>query len=150
MKLIAALSVCLFVASISNGQTAKTATKGTADKKAAALPTTNISGVIKNTRNKPLKGVEAFVYQADSTIIASGNTDSSGHYSTNKVPAGVYFVKLVYPSKKVTMVYGITIKAASVELNLKADAPEADTMISYDVAMPKPKNDGKKGDVKKK
>ena len=147
MKLIAALSVCLFMSAISIGQTAKTP-KAATDKKAAALPTTNISGVIKNARNKPIKGVEAFVYQADSTIIASGNTDSAGRYSTNKIPSGVYFVKLVYPSKKVTLVYGISIKAASVELNLKADAPEADTMLSYDVVMPKPV--GKKDDQKKK
>jgi hypothetical protein len=135
MKIIAALSVCLFMANISQGQTAAAPKKGASDKK--VIKVNNITGVIKNSRNKPIKGVEAFVYKADSTIIASGNTDSSGHYTTNGVPEGTYFVKLIYPGRKVTMVYGINVKASSVELNLKADAPEADTMMAYEVVMPK-------------
>lgn len=138
MKLIAALSVCLFVAQVLHGQTAATTPKGTPDKKAGANKGVSIMGTIKTMHNKPIKGVEAFVYQADSTIVASGNTDAEGRYSTNGVPPGTYFVKLIYPTRKVTVVYGITIKTQNLELSLNADAPDADTMYSYDHVKPKP------------
>ncbi len=143
MKIIVALSACLFVFNASNGQTKQTASKD----KAVLTGKTTISGYIRNGRNKPIKGVEAFVYKMDSSIIASGNTDSTGHFETNGFVPGPYFVKVVYPSRKFTLVTGITTKTGTTELNLKGDAPEADTAFAYDVLMPKP--DPKK-DMKKK
>ena len=138
MKILATLSICLFVCHASFGQTTAATTKSSKSSKDVKLSKSVIYGTIKNMRNKPVKGVEAFVYKPDSSIIASGITDSAGRYETNGVPAGPYFVKLVYPSTKSVIVSGITLKTGSAELNLKADAPEADTTYTYDVLMPKP------------
>lgn len=145
MKIVAALSVCLFVAGITHGQTAPAPKKGTADKTVAVKGNT-ITGTIKNMRNKPIKGIEAYVYKEDSSIIASANTDEMGHYMTNSVPSGKYFVKLVYPTRKFVLVYGIEVKSGNIELDLKSDSPEADTMFAYDNIRPKPiaKKDEKK------
>lgn len=144
-KIIAALSVCLFMGGISHGQTAAAPKKGT--DKTVIGKGNNVTGTIRNLRNKPIKGVEAYVYKEDSSIIASANTDSAGHYTTNSVPAGKYFVKLVYPSRKFALIYGIEIKAGALELDYKADAPDADTMFSYDNI--RPKAIAKKDDKKK-
>ena len=137
MKLIATLSVCMLIFSASYGQMAD-AKKGGAEKGAGKSGKTVFMGSIRDMRNKPIKGVKAFVYKQDSTIIASGYTDSTGHFETNSVPAGQYFVKVVYPSAKATLIYGITLKNTSLEINLKSNPPEADTMFAYDLLMPKP------------
>ena len=147
MKIIATLSVCLFVFCTSYGQQAAThKSSGTKVTKPVFM------GSIRDTRNKPIKGVKAFVYKQDSTIVASGYTDSTGHFETNSVPAGLYFVKIVYPSTKTTMIYGITMKAASMEINLRSNPPDADTMLAYETLLPKPevKKSGKStGSTKK-
>jgi hypothetical protein len=87
--------------------------------------------------------MKAFVYKADSTIIASGFTDADGHYETNAVPAGTYFVKLIYPTDKVTMIYGIEVKK-STELNYAGAPPAEDTMVAYETLVPKVKIGGPK------
>ena len=134
MKLIATLSVCLFVFSASNAQVAPAKKAAPAGKSSKTV----FMGSIRDMRNKPIRGVEAFVYKPDSSIIASGYTDSTGHFETNSVPAGAYFVKLVYPSTKATTIYAITMKNTSMEINLKSNPPEVDTMFAYDLIMPKP------------
>lgn len=132
MKLIAALSASLFFSFASLAQSApakKASTKNKLDK-------TIVYGTLTDAKHKPVKGMKAFVYKADSTIVASGYTDATGYYETNQVPAGTYFVKFIYPTDKVTMVYNIEIKKA-VELNYSANAPVEDTMIAFDALYPK-------------
>ena len=151
MKIVVALSLCVSLAGTAIAQ--KTAAPSDQkDPKAAAAakpPKGNsVFGTIRNARNKAVKGVEAYVYTADSTIVASGLTDTGGHYSTNSFPAGNYYVKLVYPpSRKFVIVYNIQIKPEKqgpVILDLRADVPEADTMFSYDFVKPKLAKDDKK------
>lgn len=132
MKIVSVLAACLFVSLTSSAQTTaakKATTKSKADK-------TMIYGTLTDTRHKPVKGMKAFVYRADSTIVASGFTDATGYYETNSVPAGVYFVKLIHPSDKITMIYNIEVKK-SVELDYSSNGPVEDTMISYDILYPK-------------
>jgi hypothetical protein len=139
MKFIATLSVCLFMSGAMMAQTAPAKVK----KAKSDKDKTVIYGTLKDARNKPYKGMKAFVYKADSTIIASGFTDADGHFETNNVPAGTYFVKLIYPTDKVTMVYNVEVKK-SVPLDLKGAPPAEDTMIAYDVLYPKTKPAAKK------
>ncbi len=136
MKLIATLSACLFVFGTSYGQNAPSAKK-TGHKAAANDNKTMISGSLRDMRNKPIKGIKAFVYKPDSTIVASGFTDGTGHFETNNLMPGTYFVKLIYPTDKVVLVYGLEVKK-SLELNYKANPPAEDTMLAYDLIMPKP------------
>ena len=153
MKCIAALSLCLFISAASFGQTAPKQQKNAPGQKTANPAKYVITGKIKDMRNKPIKGVQAFVYKPDSTIIASGFTDTGGHYETNSVLPGAYYVKLVYPGAtgKMAIVSGVTVKTASTELNVKANVPDADTAYTYEALMPPPevKKDGKK-EMKKK
>lgn len=144
MKLIATLSVCLFVFSASFGQTAS-ATKKSPVHKPGDPDKTTIYGTLRDARNKPMKGVKAFVYKPDSTIIASGITDMMGNYETNGLPQGMYFVKFIYPTDKVALVYNIDVKK-SVQINYKSNPPAEDTMMALETIMPKaePKKGGKK------
>ena len=145
MKLIATLSVCLFVVSASFGQTASATKKGSAHK-AGNPDKTMIFGTLKDARNKPVKGVKAFVYKQDSTIVASGFTDAMGKFETNNVAPGTYFIKFVYPTDKTVLVYGIEMKK-STEINYKGNPPAEDTMLSLETIMPKA--DPKKAPAKK-
>lgn len=135
MKLIATLSVCLFVFSAAFGQTAS-ATRQAPVHKPGDPDKTTIYGNLRDARNKPVKGVKAFVYKPDSTIIASGLTDMMGNYETNGLQPGLYFVKFIYPSDKVALVYNIEVKK-SVQINYKANPPAEDTMIALETIMPK-------------
>ena len=137
MKLVATLSVSLFAISAVNGQVKTATTVKVTGSKTVIIQKNTIFGTIKSVRNKPMKGVEAFVYKADSTIIASGITDSAGHYETNGVPDGAYYMKIVYPSKHVAMVQGVNVKKGGTELNVKIEMPEADTILGYNQLMPK-------------
>lgn len=97
-----------------------------------------ISGSIHDIRNHPMAGLQTFVYAPDSSIIASGYTDAMGMYETNSVMPGTYKVKIVYPSNKAVIITDVTLKRGSIMLNLKADPPSADTVITYGVLVPKP------------
>ena len=148
MKIVVALSLCLSLAGTTFAQ--KAAAPEQKDPKAATKPAkgNSVFGTIRNARNKAVKGVEAYVYTADSTIVASALTDTGGHYATNSFPAGNYYVKLVYPpARKFVIVYNIQIKPekqGTVILDLRANVPEADTMFSYDFVKPKLIKDEKK------
>lgn len=140
MKLITAISLSLLISGTSFAQ-------GAAQKSAKPNPDKSvISGTIRDTRKQPVKGVEAFVYKTDSSIIASGITDMTGHFETNGVVPGDYFVKLVYPSvKNVMFITGISIKKpGNTEINYKGDAPVADTAVAYAELMPAAVKDTKK------
>jgi len=143
MKLITAFTLGLFAATASFAQQ-KAADKTTEAKKADKCI---ISGTIRNTRKMPVTGVEAFVYKADSSIVASGSTDATGHFETNSVMPGDYMVKIVFPNRFNMMVTGITIKKpGNTVIDFKGDAPASDTTIAYSVLVPQPapKTPGKK------
>lgn len=134
MRIIATLTVCLLVTGILHGQTVKNNTKqkprsGNAFKKV-------VYGVIKDDRRRPFAGISAFVYAPDSTILASATTDADGRFQTNGVLPGAYFIKIIYPNRTTSIIYGFTIKE-DLELNLNMSAPESDTMIKYEAVAPK-------------
>lgn len=129
MKLISALSACLFLSFASFAQT-------TPAKKNNKIDKTIIYGTLTDARHKPVKGMKAFVYRADSTIVASGYADAMGYYETNAVQPGIYFVKFIHPTDKITMVYNIEVKK-SVQLDYSANAPTEDTLIAFDALYPK-------------
>lgn len=143
MKRIMATAVCICTLASAFAQT-NTAHKGTTPAHKPVRPL--VSGTIRDARYRPIKGAEAFIYQKDSSIIASGYADSMGHYETNAVMPGTYNVKIVYPGAKAIMVTGVVIKAGPTELNLKTAVPDADTSIPYTTLMPQPE---KKKAVKK-
>lgn len=124
--------------------------KTTAKVKEEKIKKICVFGNIKTLKNKSIKGVQAFVYKPDTSIVASGFTDTSGKFETNGVVAGPYAVKVVYPNKKIVWVTGVDIKDKCVELNLKMDAPAEDSTLEYKTLMPPPpaKKDAK--DAKKK
>ena len=97
-----------------------------------------VGGYIRDVRSKPMKGVKAFIYMPDSSIAASGYTDSTGFYETNSVAPGKYTVKLVYPSYKAIVITGVVIKKGITPINFKANAPEADTTVAFADILPKP------------
>lgn len=134
MKNIAAISVSLFMFGATYAQSVPGGVKKTA---VPDGPKNLVAGSIRDMRNKPIKGVQAFVYRPDSAIIASGYTDSIGRFKTNSVAPGVYFVKIVYPSTRVTTITGVNVGVGTTEINLRTAPPEADTFINYDVIAPK-------------
>lgn len=137
MKLIITLPVCLLAISVANGQVKTTGTVTTT--RTTVVKKNVVYGDIKTIRNKPIKGVQAFVYnKTDSSIIASGSTDDAGHYETNAIPDGEYYMKIVYPSRKIAIVEGVVIKNGARELDIKIQEPEADTILGYTLLMPKP------------
>ena len=105
---------------------------------------TAIGGSIRDARYHPLPGVETFIYQADSSIIASGYTDAKGYYETNGVLPGKYDLKIVYPSNKAVIVKGVPVKSGVTQLNLNLNPPDADTTLLYTDLVPKvePKKKG--------
>lgn len=133
MKQLILLSACLLSAGALFAQKPAVPIK-----KGVHGPKCNVGGSIRDTRNHPVEGVKAFIYQADSSIIASGTTDATGNYETNNVAPGVYMVKLVYPSYKVVMVSGVKIKLGGAQISLKTDPPVADSSINYTDIVPKP------------
>lgn len=100
-----------------------------------------VAGYIRDAHNRPIERVQTFIYRLDSSIIASGYSDSLGKYCTNVLPAGNYYVKLVYPSDKVLFITGVAVGSkGNTILNVKLNAPDADTAIDYKVLYPKADN----------
>lgn len=97
-----------------------------------------LTGTFTDARNRPVPGVQAFIYGKDSSIAASGFSDSLGHYETNSVFKGVYYVKLVYPAAKTILVTDVTLKPGFNPMNVKSNAPEADTTVPATTYMPAP------------
>jgi hypothetical protein len=138
MKQIIALALGLMMFGAANGQSVSAELKAAAAAKKAAAMRPGITGTITDSHREPVKGVKAFLYGADSTIIGSGYTDAAGHYETNSVPAGVYMLKLEYPSTKTALITGIALKKVQLTLNMRMDAPTEDSLIHYSEIAPKP------------
>ena len=138
MKQLILLAICLFTISASRAQNASRKTGAQPARKGnQANNKTAIGGLIKDAHNHPIPGVEAFVYKPDSSIAASGFTDSMGHYETNAVMPGKYDLKIVYPSEKMAMVTGVIVKKGVTNISLKMDDPPADTLILFYELQPK-------------
>jgi len=134
MKKLIAFAACSFIISSSFAQNQKV----TDAKKLIAAKRCAIAGVITDMHNFPLKGTEAFIYQPDLSIIASGYADAQGHYETNSVLPGTYVVKIMYPNQKTSLVTGVVLKPGITQINIKADEPTADTSMPYTDIAPKP------------
>jgi len=106
-----------------------------------------IGGYLTDTRKRPIRGVQAFIYMPDSTIGASGFTDSTGYYETNNILPGTYDLKIVYPSTGASLrITGVpVIKETITEISFfKGEIPASDTTFSYSVIEPKPIEQPKK------
>ena len=134
MKKIIALAACSLAVSAAMAQNAP---KAPAKKLVSNAAKCAITGFIRDTRNKPVEGVKAFIYKPDSSIAASGYTDSKGNYETNSVAPGTYFVKLVYPSYKTIMVSGVVMKMGLTLVSFKTSPPAADSVVPYTDLVPK-------------
>jgi hypothetical protein len=131
MKQFIAFTACIIISGTSFAQKTGTNAKKTNPNKSA------IAGVLQTMRKQPIAGVNAFIYKKDS-IAASGFTDSAGYFETNYTVPGVYNLKLVYPSEKTVIVTAVPVKARTItRVDLKMNAPEADTTISYLSIAPK-------------
>ncbi len=139
MKQIIALTICLFISGASFAQKkAKTDNSpAAAQRKLVASGRCAIKGYFHDTHKHPIIGVKAFIYQKDSSILASGYTDSTGHYETNSVLPGVYVVKMVYPTDKTLTITGVTLKKGYTDLSIKADPPTTDSTQPYTDFVPK-------------
>jgi len=137
MKRITLLAICLCAASALQAQ--KQAPKKVNSTAAhRAKNRTAIGGFILDNRRQPIPGVEAFVYRADSTIAASGYTDSMGHYETNAVLPGKYDMKIVYPSDVMASVTGVVVKKGITNISITMASPPQDTLILFYELQPKP------------
>jgi Carboxypeptidase regulatory-like domain len=134
MKKLIAFAACSFIISSSFAQNQNVITA----KKLIAAKRCAIAGTITDMHRFPLKGAEAFIYQPDSSIIASGYADAQGHYETNSVLPGTYTVKIMYPNQKTCMVTGVVLKPGITQVNITADEPATDTSMPYADITPKP------------
>lgn len=155
MKPLIAFSICMLACGAVSAQKAKPAPLPPIN----ALPQRDkkfhksaIGGYFTDMRKRPVKGVKAFVYGADSSIIASGFTDSAGYYETNSMPAGRYDLRILYPGAKFTeTVEKVPVVAGKItEVSFrKGEVPAADTSFAYEVIAPKPPEKKVKAPVKK-
>lgn len=154
MKQLTSIAICLLIAASSYAQAPKKTTKQvlppitTLPQRNKAFHKSAIGGYFTDMRKRPIKGVKAYVYGADSSIVASGFTDSSGYYETNSMTPGVYNLKINYPGSKFTkMISGIPVMATKITniSFIKENGPEADTLIDYKDIAPKPIEKAKKG-----
>jgi len=136
MKPVTALAICLFAAGTISAQ--QTTQKSSAPKSKSKKEENAVEGTIKDAHRHPIADVQAFIYAKDSSIIASGYTDATGHFETNAVMPGSYTVKVVYPDAKIIMVTGVVIKKGYTPLNISAEPPTADTTLPYTSFMPLP------------
>ena len=153
MKRIITLAVCILICGTVSAQKKKVVTPNISviPQKPGVYHKSAIGGYFTDMRKHPIKGLQAFIYLPDSTIGASGFTDSTGYYETNNITAGIYDLKIVYPKTGVAMrITGVPVVRETItEISFfKNEAPSADTMISYSAIEPapiaKPKAKGKK------
>ncbi len=138
MKRFVILATCMFTFGASFAQKKEQYDPAKAQRLLIASGKCALTGSFTDARNHPIPGVQAFIYGKDSSIAASGYSDSVGHYETNSVFKGVYYVKLVYPGAKTILVTDVTLKPGFNPMNVKSNAPMADTTIPAITFMPAP------------
>lgn len=122
---------------------ANPAKPGNAAKTSAKVRKNAISGVVRDSRKRPVARVQMHVYLADTALIASGYTLADGRYETNSMPPGVYTVKVVNPNWKHRIyVTGVPVKMRqTTPLDISLDEPEEDNSVPYTDVMPAAKKD---------
>lgn len=137
MKQTIILSACILLSGISFGQGAKAKNDpATIQRNLIASGRCELTGRFTDARNHPLSGVQVFIYEKDSSISASGFTDSMGHYETNAVLPGLHNVTISYPAAKRAFIMNVPMKKGFNPLSLKADPPAADTTLDLGTVMP--------------
>ena len=153
MKRFITLAICLFIFGAVSAQKKKAPTPNISviPQKAGVYHKSAVGGYFTDMRKHPIKGLQAFIYLPDSTIGASGFTDSTGYYETNNIAPGMYDIKFVYPGSAFSMmISGVPVVRETItEISFfKGDIPTADTTIPYSAIEPKPiekpKGKGKK------
>lgn len=145
-QIMALLSVVFIAGSAMAQQPAGQKPMTPEQKRLADLRKNAVSGFVRDARNRPVEGVQAYIYAKDSaaTILASGYTDATGYYETNSVAAGKYDIKILYPStNKAILVNDVIMKRGLTDISLKNDIPVADTGINFLFFQPKAATKGK-------
>jgi len=143
MKRIITLAVCILVCGAVSAQKKKATTPNISviPQKPGVYHKSAIGGYFTDMRKHPIKGLQAFIYLPDSTIGASGFTDSTGYYETNNILPGIYDLKLVYPKTGAAlMITGVPVVRETItEISFfKNEPPAADTVIPYSAIEPAP------------
>ena len=137
MKQSITLAACILLSGISFGQGTKAKNDpATIQRNLIASGRCELTGRFTDARNHPLRGVQVFIYEKDSSISASGFTDSIGHYETNAVLPGLHNVTISYPGAKRAFIINVPMKKGFNPLSLKADPPAADTTLDVSAVMP--------------
>jgi hypothetical protein len=154
MKQLIAFGICLLLAGSSYAQAPKKGAKQVMPlitvlpQKNKAFHKSAIGGYFTDMRKQPVKGVKAYIYGPDSTIIASGFSDAMGYYETNSVKPGMYDLRIIYPGSKFSRtISGVPVMAAKITniSALKEVPPTTDTVIAYADIAPKPVEKPKTG-----
>ena len=153
MTRIATLAICLFIFGAASAQKKKESRPNISviPQKAGVYHKSAIGGYFTDVHKHPIRGVQAFIYMPDSTIGASGFTDSAGYYETNNILPGMYTLKIVYPSPVTAVtITGVPIVRETItEISFfKAEPPTADTIFSYRAIEPQPAVAAKPGKKK--
>ncbi len=143
MTRIATLAICLFIFGTASAQKKKESHPNISviPQKPHGVHKSAIGGYFTDVHKHPIRGVQAFIYLPDSTIGASGFTDSSGYYETNNILPGMYTLKIVYPypTTAVTITGVPIVRETITEISFfKAERPTTDTIFSYLSIEPKP------------
>jgi len=136
MTRIATLAICLFIFGTASAQKKKESHPNISviPQKPGVYHKGAIGGYFTDVHKHPIRGVQAFVYLPDSTIGASGFTDSAGYYETNNMLPGMYTLKIVYPSPTTSVtITGVPIVRETItEISFfKIERPTTDTIFSY-------------------
>ena len=130
MKQLLTLGICLLIATAASAQKKNEQHPNISviPQKPGVYHKSGVGGYFTDMRKRPIRGVQTFIYLPDSTIGASGFTDSTGYYETNNILPGSYDLKIVYPKT-----------SASLKITFfKSEPPTADTSFAYSVIEPKP------------
>ncbi len=144
MKQFLTLTVCILIFGAATAQKKKESSHPNISiipQKPGVYHKNAIGGYFTDMRKHPIRGVQTFIYMSDSTIGASGFTDSTGYYETNNILPGTYDLKIVYPNTSASMrITGVPIiKETITEISFFKGAPPAgDTTFSYSAIEPKP------------
>ena len=143
MKQLLTLGICLLIATAASAQKKNEQHPNISGspQKPGVYHKSGVGGYFTDMRKRPIRGVQTFIYLPDSTIGASGFTDSTGYYETNNILPGSYDLKIVYPKTSASLkITGVPIVRETItEISFfKSEPPTADTSFAYSVIEPKP------------